>query len=114
MYDVIVLLLRLNRMLNYALCLSYHYNTEAVLFACLSLIFQLFNYWLPEKHQTPLQAYCNSLHVYSDNIIIKGFRSSFICQGTSTRRQRSDLCGHRVQLSPATTSLTTQRSRQSR
>jgi len=22
-----------------------------------------------------------------------GFRSSFLCQGTSTRRQRSDLCG---------------------
>jgi len=26
------------------------------------------------------------------------FRSSFICQGTSTRRQRSDLCGLRVKL----------------
>jgi len=27
--------LRLNQMLSYALCLSYHSNTEAVLFACL-------------------------------------------------------------------------------
>jgi len=26
------------------------------------------------------------------------FRYSFICQGTSTRRQRSDLCGLRVKL----------------
>jgi len=29
-------LLRLNQMLYYALCLSYHSNTEAVLFACIS------------------------------------------------------------------------------
>jgi len=28
--------LRLKQMLYYALCLSYHHNTEAVLFACLS------------------------------------------------------------------------------
>jgi len=26
---------------------------------------------------------------------------SFICQGTSTRRQRSDLCGLRVKLPPS-------------
>jgi len=26
--------------------------------------------------------------------------SSFICQGTSTRRQRSDICGLRVKLPP--------------
>jgi len=38
-----------------------------------------------------------------------GFRYSFICQGTSIRRQRSDLFGLRVKLPPATTSLTTQR-----
>jgi len=37
-----------------------------------------------------------------------GFRYSFICQGTSTRSQRSDLCGLRVELL-LTTSLTTQR-----
>jgi len=33
------------------------------------------------------------------------FRSSFICQVTSTRRQRSDLCGLRVKLPLVTTSL---------
>jgi len=36
-------------------------------------------------------------------------RSSFICQGTSTSRQRSDLCGLRVMLPPVITSLTTHR-----
>jgi len=30
------------------------------------------------------------------------FKSSFICQGTSTRRQRSDLCGLRFKLLPVT------------
>jgi len=34
---------------------------------------------------------------------------SFICQGTSIRRQRRDLFGLRVKLSPITSSLTTQR-----
>jgi len=33
------------------------------------------------------------------------FRSAFICQGTSTRRQRSNLCDLRVKLPPVTTSL---------
>jgi len=33
------------------------------------------------------------------------FRYSFICQGTSTRRQRSDVFGLRVKLSPVTISL---------
>jgi len=33
------------------------------------------------------------------------FRYSFIYQGTSTRRQRSDLFGLRVKLPPVTTSL---------
>jgi len=37
------------------------------------------------------------------------FRYSFICQGTSTMRQRSNLFGLRVKLPPVTTSLTTQR-----
>jgi len=36
------------------------------------------------------------------------FRYSFICQGTSTKRERRDLCGLRVKLPPVTTSLTTQ------
>jgi len=36
------------------------------------------------------------------------FRYSFICQGTSTKRQRSDLFDLRVKLPPVTTSLTTQ------
>jgi len=34
-------------------------------------------------------------------------RSLFICQGTSTRRQQSDICGLRVKLPPDTTSLIT-------
>jgi len=38
-----------------------------------------------------------------------GFRSSFICQGTSTRRRWIDLFGLRVKLPLVTTSLTTQR-----
>jgi len=37
------------------------------------------------------------------------FRSSIICQGTSTRRQRNDLFGLRVKLPSISTSLTTQR-----
>jgi len=37
------------------------------------------------------------------------YRYSFICQGTSTRRQRMDLFDLRVKLPPVTTSLTTQR-----
>jgi len=37
------------------------------------------------------------------------FRYSFICQGTLTRSQRSNLFGLRVKLPPVTTSLTTQR-----
>jgi len=37
------------------------------------------------------------------------FRYSFICQGTTTRKQRSKLFGLRVKLPPVTTSLTTQR-----
>jgi len=39
--------------------------------------------------------------------------SSFICQVASARRQRRDLFGFRVKLPPVTTSLTTQRYRQS-
>jgi len=41
-------------------------------------------------------------------ILFKFNRYSFICQGTSTRRQRRDLFGLRVKLPPVTTSLTTQ------
>jgi len=37
------------------------------------------------------------------------FRYSFICQGTSTRRQRRDLFDLRVKLPPVITSLTSQR-----
>jgi len=43
---------------------------------------------------------------FSNNLM---FRYSFICQGTLTRRQQSDLFGHRVKLPPVTASLTTQR-----
>jgi len=32
---------------------------------------------------------------------------SFVCHGTSTRRQRSAICGLRVKLPPVTSSLTT-------
>jgi len=42
------------------------------------------------------------------------FRYSFICWGTSTKRQRRDLCSHRVKLPLVTTSLSTQGVRQSR
>jgi len=44
-----------------------------------------------------------------EHIMSLQFRYSFICQGTSTRRQRRDLFVHRVKLPPVTTSLTTQR-----
>jgi len=37
------------------------------------------------------------------------YRCLFICQGTSTRRQRSDLFSLRVKLPPITTTRTTQR-----
>jgi len=37
------------------------------------------------------------------------FRYSFICQGTSTRKQGKDLFGLRAKMPPVTTSLTTQR-----
>jgi len=33
----------------------------------------------------------------------------FICQGSSTKRQRRDLFGHRIKLPPVTISLTTKR-----
>jgi len=35
------------------------------------------------------------------------FSCSFICQGNSTRKQRSDLFGLRVKLPPVTTSIVT-------
>jgi len=44
--------------------------------------------------------------VISSNLILAHL---FIRQGISTRRQRSDIFGLRVKLSPVTTSLTTQR-----
>jgi len=43
------------------------------------------------------------------NGLLVGFMFSFICQGTSTRRQRRDLFGLRFKLPHVTTSLTTQR-----
>jgi len=50
----------------------------------------------------------NRVHLHYEHEIgfrkkLKGFRYSLICQGTSTRRQRSDLCGLRVNLPPVTT-----------
>jgi len=36
---------------------------------------------------------------------VVGLGPQYICQGTSTRRQQSDLCGLRVKLPPVTTSL---------
>jgi len=38
--------------------------------------------------------------VYINKYTTLGLRSSFICQCTSTRRQRSDLCGLWVKLPP--------------
>jgi len=43
----------------------------------------------------------------TDNYYRLRFRFSFICQGTSTRRQRSDLFGLRVKLPPVTPSRET-------
>jgi len=42
-------------------------------------------------------------------ILAQGFRYSFICQGTSTRRQQRDLFGLRIKLPLVTINLTTQR-----
>jgi len=47
--------------------------------------------------------------IIAAEVPISDFRYSFICQGTSTRRQRRDLFGLRVKLLHITTSLTTQR-----
>jgi len=55
----------------------------------------------PQCHHRGLQTQCPIWRVVR--------QCSFICQGTSTRRQRSDLFGLRVKLPPVTTSLTTQR-----
>jgi len=44
---------------------------------------------------------CNGIRIFKI-----GFRFSFICQGTSNRRQRRDLFDLRVKLPPLTTSLT--------
>jgi len=43
-------------------------------------------------------------------LLAKCLGNSFICQGTSTRRQRSDIFGLRVKLPPVTTTPTTQMS----
>jgi len=48
--------------------------------------------WLYKKHKILVSAGST----FIAHKVILGFRSSFICQGTSTRRQRSDLCGLRV------------------
>jgi len=45
--------------------------------------------------------------VLSYNFFAQFAVCTFICQVTSTRRQRSDLCGLRFKLPPVTTSLTT-------
>jgi len=58
------------------------------------------------------QAASNFVLANTYTIVLKvglGLRSSFICQGTSTRRQRRNLCGLRVKLPPVTTSQTTHR-----
>jgi len=47
--------------------------------------------------------------IYTVHVRQNRFRYSFICQGTSTRRQRSNLISLRVKLPPVTTCLTTRR-----
>jgi len=51
---------------------------------------------------------------YYDYAVFVSFSYSFICQGTSTRRQRRELFGLRVKRPPITISLTTQKEKQSR
>jgi len=62
-------------------------------------------------YKTHLKNNNTSAHkiTHQDNNRFFRFRSSFICQGTSTRRQRSDLFGLRVKLPPVSTSLTNHR-----
>jgi len=56
-------------------------------------------------HLFNVQFVCASVGICHDRPIdFTGF--SFICQGTSTKRQRSDLFGLRVKLPPVTTSQT--------
>jgi len=71
-------------------------------------------YKLPQRGPRRSPGSQNILKFYLGIGFGLGTRYSFICQGTSTRRQRSDLCGLRVKLPLVTTSLTTQRQRQSR
>jgi len=55
---------------------------------------------------------CGRVHFLvqeTSDFSIFSFRYSFICQSTSTMRQRSDLFGLRVKLPPVTTSLAPQR-----
>jgi len=72
-------------------------------------------HWFPNFHVVKLRncyLSCNGTPS-NQSIVFLGngyrFRYSFICQGTSTRRQRRELFGLPVKLSPVTTNLTTQR-----
>jgi len=56
------------------------------------------------SHYPPPSAHRYS-HTHTATKLALRFRYSFICQGTSTRRQRSDLFGLQVKLPPVTTSL---------
>jgi len=68
--------------------------------------------WCPEGQKVKLPTrylWTNWRNSSFGHFDCRRFRYSFICQGTSTRRQRNDLFGLRVKLPPVTTSLTTQR-----
>jgi len=64
-----------------------------------------------QKENSPLSAPLNTIwRIFFNSFATVRhlkFRSSFICQGTLTRRQRNDLFGLPVKLPPVTTSLTT-------
>jgi len=68
----------------------------------------LYSIW-NKQQQHNLSLYFSKISQQHTHTTRFRFRSSFICQGTSTRRQRRDLCGLRVKLPRVTTSLTTHR-----
>jgi len=91
----------------------------ATLLTLSSLIFILLDTWLTMVFQVmgwnARSAVVGLMYdkVSLQEIVLIRYRYSFICQSTSTRRQQSDLFDLRVKLPSVTTTLTTQRQRQS-
>jgi len=99
-----------------SVCLSvpYHSNTEAALFACLLSGWATTTGRLlgPEERNSIKclsQGHSDALPHRKSNLYLIGLGIIIYCiyQGTSTRRQRSDLFGLRVKLLPVTTILAT-------